>query len=62
VVPQPGTTFDVDAFVGHARAQLADFKVPQYVAVRSAVLPRNPGGKVLKPVLRKETDWGRPLR
>ena len=25
-------------------------------------LPRNPGGKVLKPVLRKETEWGQPLR
>jgi acyl-CoA synthetase (AMP-forming)/AMP-acid ligase II len=62
VVPQPGTAFDVDAFLAHARTQLADFKVPQYVAVRSAVLPRNPGGKVLKPTLRTETDWGRPLR
>ena len=45
-----------------AREQLADFKVPQYVALRTEPLPRNPGGKVLKPVLRKETDWGRPLR
>jgi acyl-CoA synthetase (AMP-forming)/AMP-acid ligase II len=62
VVPQPGTTFDVDAFLAHARTLLADFKVPQYVAVRSAVLPRNPGGKVLKPTLRTETDWGDPLR
>ena len=25
-------------------------------------LPRNPGGKVLKPVLRKETEWGPQLR
>ena len=37
---------------------LADFKVPQYVSVRPEPLPRNPGGKVLKPLLRKETDWG----
>ena len=62
VVPKPGVDLDVDAFLAHARANLADFKVPQYVAVRSEVLPRNPGGKVLKPVLRKETDWGAPLR
>ena len=48
---------DVEAFLAHVRAQLADFTVPQYVAVRSAVLPRNPGGKVLKPVLREETEW-----
>jgi acyl-CoA synthetase (AMP-forming)/AMP-acid ligase II len=62
VVPRPGAEFDPDAFLAHARQHLADFKVPQYVAVRSAVLPRNPGGKVLKPVLRTETDWGAPLR
>jgi acyl-CoA synthetase (AMP-forming)/AMP-acid ligase II len=56
VVPQPGARFDVGEFLRHARDQLADFQVPQYVAVRSAVLPRNPGGKVLKPALRTETD------
>ena len=58
VVPQPGTTLDVEALLAHAHAHLADFKVPQYVSVRGEVLPRNPGGKVLKPVIRKETDWG----
>ncbi len=58
VVPRLGVDFDVEAFLAHVWAQLADFKVPQYVAVRSAVLPRNPGGKVLKPVLREETEWG----
>jgi acyl-CoA synthetase (AMP-forming)/AMP-acid ligase II len=57
VVPTPGSDFDVPAFLAHAREHLADFKVPQFLAVRSAVLPRNPGGKVLKPVLRTETDW-----
>ena len=62
LVPLPGTELDVDAVLAHARAHLADFKVPQYVAVRGAVLPRNPGGKVLKPTLRSETDWGEPLR
>ncbi|MGY1609897.1 MULTISPECIES: class I adenylate-forming enzyme family protein [unclassified Geodermatophilus] len=57
VVPLPGTELDVGAVLAHARAHLADFKVPQFVSVRSAVLPRNPGGKVLKPVLRRETSW-----
>jgi len=42
--------------------RIADFKVPQYVAVRGEPLPRNPGGKVLKAQLREETDWGKPLR
>jgi acyl-CoA synthetase (AMP-forming)/AMP-acid ligase II len=58
VVPRPGVDFDVEAFLAHVRTRLADFKVPQYVAVRPAALPRNPGGKVLKPVLRQETEWG----
>ena len=62
VVPVPGTTFDANAFLAHAREHLADFKVPQYVAVRGEVLPRNPGGKVLKPVLRTQTEWGAPVR
>ena len=44
-----------------ARGQLADFKVPQFVSVRSEPLPRNPGGKVLKPSLRQGTDW-QPVR
>jgi acyl-CoA synthetase (AMP-forming)/AMP-acid ligase II len=62
VVPTPGTTFDAEAFMEYARGHMADFKVPQYLAVRSELLPRNPGGKVLKPVLREETEWGKPIR
>ena len=48
--------------IAHCRAHLADFKVPQYVAVREEPLPRNPGGKLLKAQLREETAWGKPLR
>jgi long-chain acyl-CoA synthetase len=62
IVPVPGTELDRDAVLAYARGHLADFKVPQYLAVRTEVLPRNPGGKVLKPVLRKEVEWGPPLR
>ena len=29
---------------------------------RAEPLPRNPGGKVLKPTLRKETEWGPQVR
>ncbi len=43
-----------------ARQHLADYKVPQYVAVRPEPLPRNPNGKVLKVPLRK-TDFGGPV-
>jgi long-chain acyl-CoA synthetase len=57
LVPQPGHDFDVDSVVGFARDRLADFKVPQFVSVRTEPLPRNPGGKVLKPVLRDSAEW-----
>ena len=46
----------------HCREHLADFKVPQFIAMRGEPLPRNPGGKVLKAELREHTDWGSPLR
>jgi acyl-CoA synthetase (AMP-forming)/AMP-acid ligase II len=62
IVPAAGAELDVAAVLGHVRGRLADFKVPQYVAVRRDPLPRNPGGKVLKAQLRDETDWGDPLR
>ncbi|MGY1751530.1 class I adenylate-forming enzyme family protein [Blastococcus sp. SYSU D01042] len=61
VVPLPGRTLDAADLVSFARERLADFKVPQYVVVRSEPLPRNPGGKVLKPSLREGTDW-QPVR
>ena len=59
VVPVPGGAFDPALLIRHARSVLADFKVPQYLCVRTDLLPRNPGGKILKSVLRKDTDWGR---
>ena len=61
IVPAAGE-LDVPAVIDHVRSQIADFKVPQYVAVRDEPLPRNPGGKVLKKQLREETEWGDPLR
>ena len=57
LVPAPGSTVDVNAVRAFAQDRLADFKVPQYWSVRSEALPRNPSGKVLKPVLRQETNW-----
>jgi long-chain acyl-CoA synthetase len=62
IVPAADGDLDVPAVIAHARERIADFKVPQYVAVRAEPLPRNPGGKVLKAQLRDETDWGAPLR
>jgi long-chain acyl-CoA synthetase len=62
IVPAADGELDVGAVIAHVREHLADFKVPQYVAIRDEPLPRNAGGKVLKAPLREETEWGAPLR
>jgi acyl-CoA synthetase (AMP-forming)/AMP-acid ligase II len=63
IVPSgSGEEFDPQAVVAYVSERIADFKVPQYIAVRRDPLPRNPGGKVLKKQLREETQWGDPLR
>jgi long-chain acyl-CoA synthetase len=62
IVPDSEGEVDVAALLAHSRERIADFKIPQYVAIRHEPLPRNPGGKVLKAQLRDETEWGAPLR
>jgi acyl-CoA synthetase (AMP-forming)/AMP-acid ligase II len=62
VVPRPGQTLDVADLLAFAATLLADFKVPQYVVIRQEPMPRNPAGKMLKPVLRKATEWGTTVR
>jgi long-chain acyl-CoA synthetase len=62
LVGAPGGSVEVPAVLAYLRERIADFKLPEYVAVRSDPLPRNPGGKLLKRRLREETDWGAPLR
>lgn len=62
VVPRPGETLDPRDLLDFASERLADFKVPQYVVVSAEPLPRNPGGKILKPVLRDRTHWPPPIR
>ncbi len=62
LVSRPGMTVDVADVLEFAGARLADFKVPQYLVVTEDPLPRNAGGKVVKPALRSQTNWGRPLR
>ncbi len=62
IVPKPGKTVEPVELLAFARERLADFKIPQYVAIRSEALPRNPGGKILKKQLRTGTEWGKAIR
>src|SRR4051794_1028054 len=59
VLPRPGVTAAdlLPSLIAFARTRLADFKVPQFVHVLEAPLPRNAGGKVLKSPLRQATEW-----
>jgi len=58
IVPRPDAAVDVDALLTHAAGRLADFKIPQYVAILTEPLPRNAAGKVDKARLRTDTAWG----
>ena len=62
VVPQPGSEPDPREIRTFVKERIADYNAPQYVFFRSEPLPRNPAGKVLKPVLRNNTRWGEELR
>ena len=53
VVVREGATVTPDELIVHAKEQLADYKVPRSVEIRSD-LPRNATGKVLKRALVEE--------
>ncbi|KUH99549.1 fatty acid--CoA ligase [Mycolicibacterium acapulense] len=52
IVVKPGTELDEDTVIAYTREHLANFKTPRSVEFLDA-LPRNPGGKVVKPMLRE---------
>ncbi|OBF94668.1 fatty acid--CoA ligase [Mycobacterium sp. 852014-52450_SCH5900713] len=54
VVTRPGVVLDEQSVIAYAREHLANFKAPRSVRFVEA-LPRNPGGKVVKPQLREWT-------
>ncbi|OBF97836.1 fatty acid--CoA ligase [Mycobacterium sp. 852002-51152_SCH6134967] len=52
IVVKPGAELDDDTVIAYTREHLANFKTPRSVEFLDA-LPRNPGGKVVKPLLRE---------
>jgi long-chain acyl-CoA synthetase len=62
VVLKPGVKAEPAAICEFLKGRVADFKIPQFLTIRLDPLPRNPGGKILKPRLRTETAWGKSLR
>jgi acyl-CoA synthetase (AMP-forming)/AMP-acid ligase II len=57
VVPRPGVSLVEDELRRFLSERLAAFKVPEIYEFRDS-LPRNPGGKVLKSLLRQERQSG----
>ena len=52
VVPRPGSELDEESVIAYTREHLANFKAPRSVRFVEE-LPRNAGGKVVKPQLRE---------
>ena len=52
IVTLPDTTLDEESVIAYTREHLANFKIPRSVEFLD-LLPRNPGGKVVKPLLRE---------
>jgi acyl-CoA synthetase (AMP-forming)/AMP-acid ligase II len=61
VVRRPGSTLTKGDVLGYARKKIAAFKMPRTVEFIDK-LPRNPGGKILKRVLREPHWAGREKR
>lgn len=53
IVPKDGATLDEEQIKSYVKTYLAPYKVPKYVAFIGAI-PRNPGGKIMKQLLRSE--------
>jgi HIP---CoA ligase len=55
LVVKPGAKLDEKTVIAYTREHLANFKTPRSVEFLD-VLPRNPGGKVVKPLLRERAQ------
>ncbi|PIF13493.1 acyl-CoA ligase (AMP-forming), exosortase A system-associated [Janthinobacterium sp. 13] len=54
VTPAPGVVLLRDSVLAACRARLPSYMVPLWVEIRDGVLPRNPNGKIDRPLLARE--------
>jgi len=54
VTPAPGVELLRDSVLAACRARLPSYMVPLWVEIRDGVLPRNPNGKIDRPLLARE--------
>jgi acyl-CoA synthetase (AMP-forming)/AMP-acid ligase II len=57
IVVAPGNEQHIRAVLRGAREQLARYKLPELLALRTDPLPRNPAGKIVKNGLKDSLDW-----
>ncbi len=62
VVPREGVVLTAEQLTAHCRTQIAGYKCPRSVEIRSEPLPLSGAGKVLKTVLREPFWRGRERR
>jgi len=55
IVPMPGQTIEEKEIIDFCKQSMANYKIPKNILFVEA-LPRNPSGKILKNVLRKECE------
>ena len=53
IFPKPEQTVTADEIKDYCRERIAEYKVPDYVVITDRPLPVNPGGKLIKPELKK---------
>lgn len=54
VTPAPGVQLQRDKVLAACRARLPSYMVPLWLEIRDGVLPRNPNGKIDRPLLARE--------
>ena len=54
VTPAPGVELQRDKVLAACRARLPSYMVPLWLEIRDGVLPRNPNGKIDRPLLARE--------
>ena len=62
VVPRPGVDLTPEVVIEHCRTQIAHYKCPKTVEIRSDPLPLSGAGKILKTTLREPYWKGREKR
>jgi acyl-CoA synthetase (AMP-forming)/AMP-acid ligase II len=50
---KPGATATEQEIIDHCKEQIASYKKPKHVVITETLLPKNPGGKILKKALKE---------